>query len=190
MVDETAENRIVLLVEFSKSKIVFMKNISEREEYLVDEKQVLVSSWWRKWKNPPLFTQDTFIINWTRSNYKKSFFSGQRTLFIYFRGDWHPLFHWYENSYHFKSIRLNKRNEVKHDIFINFINQENPNTNIMITVCNSPQVLIRCFRQTILFYLRKKLHILKKTCSTRWRNHFFELPAPISSFMRFRPFLP
>jgi len=44
MVDETAENRIVLLVEFSKSKIVFMKNISEREEYLVDEKQVLVSS--------------------------------------------------------------------------------------------------------------------------------------------------
>ena len=32
MVDETAENRIVLLVELSKSKIVFIKNISEREE--------------------------------------------------------------------------------------------------------------------------------------------------------------
>ena len=52
----------------------------------------------------------------------------------------------------------------------------------------STQVLIRCFRKTILYISRKKLHKLKKTCSTRWRNHFFGPRAIILSFMRFKPF--
>ena len=51
------------------------------------------------------------------------------------------------------------------------------------------QVLYRCFRWKFLALAPKKLHALKKTCSTRWRNHFFELRAPFLSLTWFSAFL-